>query len=113
MICHLGTNGRDGGLSKYQEHINSLIKYCKEHQIRLALAVFPSTKGRQNAALRDWLRSLKEVHLIRFDKALSVNNDGETIDYEKLYITVGAHPNEAGNEVMYQQVRKDVPELFQ
>lgn len=113
VICNLGTNGRDGGLAKYQEHINSLIKYCKDNDIRLALAVFPSTQGRQNAALRDWLKTLKDVHLIRFDRALSIDNDGETIDYEKLYIGVGAHPNEVGNEVMYQQVRKDVPELFQ
>jgi len=113
IICNLGTNGRDAGLATYQAQINSLISYCKENDIRLALAVFPTTQGRQNAALRDWLRTLKGVPLIRFDKALSINNDGETIDYEKLYINVGAHPNEAGNEVMYQQVRKDLPELFQ
>lgn len=48
---------------------------------------------------------------VRFDLALSLNNDGETRN-TALY-KENTHPNVAGNEVMRQRAILDLPELFE
>lgn len=119
VICYLGTNTTDAvsGVTpstSFTTGVDNLISFCAANGIQLAYGVFPTTSGRDNAANRDYIRGLRSIPIGRMDYALSVDNDGSTIDYEDFYFNSapGAHPDDRGAEAMFERWQADLPDGF-
>jgi hypothetical protein len=110
VIVYLGTNDQDSSLASFSTNVDALRTYCNANDLRLAVGVIAPGDGRAVTNLNSYLLGLTDVRHIRFDRALSINNDGITKDATKYAEAV--HPNALGNLAMYQRVLIDVPELF-
>ena len=113
ILCDLGTNDRDASINSYTTNINNLVSYCQANNIQLALAVHPPipTYGTYTV-LNSFVLGLKGVHFLRWDLALTLNNDGVTF-VSGNYFGDQIHENATGHNLKYLRAQIDVPALFQ
>lgn len=112
IVSYFGTNDRDTGLAAFQTNTDALRTYCNTNGIQLALGVPPYLPVYGTyTAIRAYLLGLTDVTLIRFDLALTANNDGVTF-VPSNYSVDQIHPNATGHEIMFQRTLVDIPMLY-
>lgn len=121
VIMLMGTNDAIGNVSvaAWRSNMTSLLSSLKTRTKRIALGclppITPAAAARRAQYNADILAGYFGVDLlppVRFDLALSANNDGATWN-AALQVGDNIHPNVAGNAVMLARVRLDVPEAFE
>lgn len=112
LVEVFGTNDTDTNLAAYTAQLDALLAACDANGIRLAVAILPPATGRTLTQINAYKLALpNRVRKIRFDLALTTNNDGTTIDLTK---TDGnsLHPGLTGQNLMFAQIKSDLPEIF-
>lgn len=106
IFSYFGLNDQDSGEIDFVSAVDSLVSYCETNKIGLIVGILPPVTGRTYTNLNSYLLGLPFwVKKVRFDLALSDNNDGVTPAFS-------LHPNATGMNLMYERVKIDVPELF-
>lgn len=106
VFLYYGTNDGDAGLAAFSTAYNTVLTYCDANSIEMAVGILPPISGTTFSALNGFLLGMPaRVRKVRFDLALTAGNDGTTIVYP-------IHPTPAGQTLMYQRVRLDLPEWF-
>jgi lysophospholipase L1-like esterase len=112
ILSYFGTNDGDAGLASFSQNKNWLVAVCKAAGIQVGFGVVsPNNTGTTYGTLNTFLLALAaDVKKIRFDYALTTNNDGVTWN-ASLFQDVN-HPTAAGHAAMYARIQADWPELW-
>lgn len=113
VIIALGVN--DNSLNNYKGNLQTIVDYVEDTlQATPIIVTIPVTVGANSSLIYDQLNNYIKstgIKYIDFNKALTVNGDGTTQDLT-LFMSDKIHPNEAGHQAIYEQMKIDVPELF-
>lgn len=119
-IVLLGTNNAVHGTGSHEgwrTAMSDILSTIKSRTSRIALGCLPPM-GTGDQAIRDAINAdilggyfAGLLPPIRFDLALSANNDGQT--WNMAYRADSVHPNVAGQAVMVDRVRLDCPAAFE
>ncbi|RNF32960.1 SGNH/GDSL hydrolase family protein [Paracoccus methylarcula] len=119
-VILIGTNDAvhgTGSHSAWRTNVATILSALRTRTDRIALCCLPplttGTVATRDAINADILGGYFPDLLppVRFDLALSLNNDGET--WNPAYQEDSVHPNVAGNAVMLDRLRIDCPEAFE
>lgn len=119
VIPLIGTNDALQGTTQTatRANIQAIVDALRTKTKRISVACLPPLGSTPNAARALLVQDAIDMYYgadllppVRFDLALSLNNDGETRN-TALY-KENTHPNNDGNEVMRQRVILDLPEVL-
>ena len=114
VVLLIGSNDAVvGSLQRYQGYMQQIVSKVQQMGSKLVLCIMPPdnrTAASTTTAFNQYLLSLPADGYVRFDLALSANNDGYTFQ-PNLYVD-GTHPNAQGNLMMFHQIQNDLPWLF-
>jgi len=112
VIIELGVN--DSNLNMYKTNINAMIDFVKNYlHSKPVLVAIPKTIGASSSIYADvdsFVKASGELY-IDMITPLTVDGDGTTQNLD-LFFADKVHPNVAGHQAIFEQMKIDVPELF-
>ena len=121
VVVLMGTNDAQTLVTQavWRANMQLLLTKLRNRTKRIALGMLPPLGG-QAKALRDSFNvdilsgyfGSDLLPPVRFDLALSLNNDGSTWN-NAMQVGDGIHPSIVGNQAMFERLRLDTPEAFE
>jgi len=124
VMVTIGTNG-----GNTQAKLTQLVQYIQNCGATPILNNIPCNESATQISINadiEAVRTALSIKGAKFDLATSVDGDGKVVnksmmfwedydDYPDPYTgwQIYHHPNELGSDAMFQQIQKDLPELFQ
>lgn len=115
MVTFIGVNstGSDTGVLYFEQDIVILYNECLNlNTIPIICCLTPTSDAAKNVRIQTMNQFLlaQGWKLVRFDIALSLNNDGVT--FNPAVMEDAVHPNTAGHTLLLQRLQLDAPEIF-
>lgn len=112
VILALGTNNYQD-VKEYKKYMLQAISILKSNgQIPILLTVTPR-KDRDYEPVQEINSWIKSMNIRYIDMHKAVTDENDPMRWKENYLLYdGIHPNPEGYKAMYEQVRKDLPEIF-